>query len=185
MDIYLIRHTTPEIEKGICYGQTDLALASSFPEELKQIKEKRVRDFDRIYASPLKRCLQLADEFGNQVRTDARLMEMNFGAWEMEAWDDIPADQLNPWMADFVNTRVPEGEAFQDLIIRVNEALHEILESDLERVMIVTHAGVIRAVLGFFLGLQPENLFRLNVDYGGITRVEVKRGMYNVKYINR
>ena len=24
MEIYLVRHTTPNIKKGICYGQTDI-----------------------------------------------------------------------------------------------------------------------------------------------------------------
>ena len=26
MEIYLIRHTSPLVEKGVCYGQADLAL---------------------------------------------------------------------------------------------------------------------------------------------------------------
>lgn len=185
MDLILIRHTSPEVGKGICYGQTDLALAPSFIEELKEVKGKIPQGFDTVYTSPLIRCSWLADELGGQVHTDARLMEMNFGAWEMTPWNDISADELNPWMADFVNTAVPEGEAFQDLIMRVNEVLNEILKSELERVVIVTHGGVIRAALGFFLGLAPENVFRLNIDYGGVTRVNVNRGMYNVKYINR
>ena len=37
MDIYLVRHTTPKIDKGICYGQSDLELADSYPEEFKAI----------------------------------------------------------------------------------------------------------------------------------------------------
>lgn len=185
MDIILIRHTTPEIEKGICYGQTDLALADTFAEELSALRQKLSVDADVIYSSPLKRCHQLAKELGVEIKTDARLMEMNFGNWEMKAWNDIAASELNPWMADFVNTRVPEGEAFLDLISRVNAFLLEIIESGLKSVVIVTHAGVIRAALGFFLGLARENVFRLNIDYGGITRVKVKRGVYNVNYINR
>ena len=38
-EIYLIRHTTPEVEKGVCYGQTDLNLKNTFPQEAKRIKE--------------------------------------------------------------------------------------------------------------------------------------------------
>ena len=30
MEIFLIRHTTPKIEKGICYGQTDLDITTTF-----------------------------------------------------------------------------------------------------------------------------------------------------------
>jgi len=34
MEIYLIRHTTPDVAKGICYGQTDLDVANTFEEEV-------------------------------------------------------------------------------------------------------------------------------------------------------
>ena len=39
MDIYLVRHTTPKIDKGICYVQSDLVLVDSYPEEFKTIKD--------------------------------------------------------------------------------------------------------------------------------------------------
>ncbi len=185
MDILLIRHTTPRVEKGICYGQTDLELADTFAQELRMLKSQWSDKCELIYTSPLRRCAQLAEELSSTVRTDARLMEMDFGTWEMKPWNDIPEQELNPWMADFVTVRVPKGESFQELMARVNEFLAEILAENHERIAIVSHAGVIRAALGFFMGLPPENVFRLNIDYGSISEVSVKHGMYQVKYINR
>ncbi len=40
---------------------------------------------------------------------------MNFGDWEIKNWNDIPPEQLNPWMEDFVNIRVSNGESFVEL----------------------------------------------------------------------
>ena len=40
MLIHLIRHTKPEIAAGICYGQTDLELASSFTQEADTVLSK-------------------------------------------------------------------------------------------------------------------------------------------------
>jgi hypothetical protein len=39
------------------------------------------------------------------------------GWWtlKMKNWDVIDPDELNPWMADFVTIRVPNGESFTDL----------------------------------------------------------------------
>ena len=37
MEIYLVRHTTPAIEKGVCYGQTDLNVAETFEEEVELV----------------------------------------------------------------------------------------------------------------------------------------------------
>jgi alpha-ribazole phosphatase len=37
-NIFLIRHTTPAVAKGICYGQTDLDITESFVEEAEAIR---------------------------------------------------------------------------------------------------------------------------------------------------
>ena len=61
MEIYLIRHTTPSIKKGICYGQTDVDLNfDTFEFELCEIKKKLPSNIDIFYCSPLTRCLKLA-----------------------------------------------------------------------------------------------------------------------------
>src|SRR5580692_7160561 len=60
-EIYLIRHTTPAIGKGICYGQSDLDITSSFREEADLIRQ-HIPDYIRfIHSSPLRRCALLAE----------------------------------------------------------------------------------------------------------------------------
>ena len=52
MEIYLVRHTTPAIKKGVCYGQTDVDLNSdTFESELREIKNKLPSNIDRFYCS--------------------------------------------------------------------------------------------------------------------------------------
>ena len=86
MEIYLVRHTTPEVGKGICYGQADLSLSGSFELEMQRLKNFLPKTFDIIYSSPLQRCRQMASILANEVEYDSRLMEMNFGDWEMKSW---------------------------------------------------------------------------------------------------
>ena len=71
MEIYIIRHTTPDIEKGICYGQSDLNLVDNYAEEFEAIKSKipTTKTF-KIISSPLKRCALLAQQFSNTVTFD-------------------------------------------------------------------------------------------------------------------
>ena len=33
MRLHFIRHTRPDIARGVCYGQSDIPLAASFAEE--------------------------------------------------------------------------------------------------------------------------------------------------------
>ena len=52
MEVYLIRHTTPKIGKGVCYGQTDLEVESTFFEkELHAIQQNLPDTFDQVYTS--------------------------------------------------------------------------------------------------------------------------------------
>ena len=94
MKLFLIRHTSLQVPSGICYGQSDIDVASSFMNEALVTQQKLISSpFDAIYASPLQRCLKLANTLNlGEPMTDNRLMELNFGDWEMSAWDDIPRD---------------------------------------------------------------------------------------------
>jgi len=105
MEIYLIRHTTPKVEKGICYGQTDLDITESFETEAAAIKERLPAGIERVFSSPLQRCAKLAHQlFPHQtISFHPTLMELNCGEWEMQHWDAIPKPESNPgWMILFM-----------------------------------------------------------------------------------
>lgn len=146
MEIYLVRHTETVCEKGICYGQTDVALKASYLEQFESIKSQIPAD-STIYSSPLSRCMLLANHLSPNIITDSRLMEMNFGDWEMQKWDAIPEADFTPWMNDFVNVAVPNGESFVNLHDRVSDFLTtDFSTNNSNSITIVTHAGVIRSI---------------------------------------
>ncbi|MEM1086962.1 MAG: histidine phosphatase family protein, partial [Pseudomonadota bacterium] len=126
MALILLRHTTPQVAEGICYGQTDLSLAGSFESEA-QAALDTLPEFEAIITSPLERCRQLADFIGLQtnlnVTEDTRLMEMDFGAWEGVAWDDIPRDEIDEWAEDILHARPHGGESVAMLRDRSRTAL--------------------------------------------------------------
>ena len=50
MNIYLIRHTSVDVPKGMCYGQSDVPLRSTFEEEAAAVKAGIASiAFDRAY----------------------------------------------------------------------------------------------------------------------------------------
>lgn len=174
MEVYLVRHTETVCEKGICYGQADVALQEDYIQEFKVIKEQIPADAI-VYSSPLLRCTLLADYLSNSnYTTDIRLMEMNFGDWEMKNWDDINPSELNPWMQDFVNVRVPNGESFTDLYGRVIDFLENGLHKNTSKpVVIIAHAGVIRSILCKMSNLPLKDAFKNKVDFGSVTKIEL------------
>ena len=65
MEIYLIRHTSVDVPAGYAYGQTDVPLKPTFEEEAEEVK-KGLSDhtFDKVWTSPLTRCVRLANYCG-------------------------------------------------------------------------------------------------------------------------
>jgi alpha-ribazole phosphatase len=170
MEIYFIRHTAPLIEKGICYGQSDVTLAASFEQERAQLNAQLPDSFDAVYSSPLMRCERLASTMTERPLTlDDRLKEVDFGDWEMQSWNDIPQPELDIWMKDFVNVSPPNGESMLDLQRRVLSWWKEVEQLSFERVAVVTHAGVIRVLHAHFENIPLDKSFgKFRIDCGGV-----------------
>lgn len=187
MDIYLIRHTKTETVNGLCYGQSDVALADSFEDEARFIRE-RLPDLlgdCLIISSPLSRCVQLAQTFSKPIKTDDRLQEVNFGDWENQRFDEIDANLLKNWTENFVTMPPPNGENFSDLCRRAGSFWDELLaQKQAEQVLLITHAGVIRALFAHVLQLPPANAFKLKVDVGSIHKLQHINDYTYVHYIN-
>ncbi len=174
MAIYLVRHTTPDIEKGICYGQTDLGLASSYVEEFKVVLNQLPTSMDIVYTSPLKRCLQLAKVIDPNPIKEERLKEIDFGDWELQKWDEIPEDEIQPWYDDYVNVPSKNGESLADLAQRVL-AFYKILDVKPDQnICLVAHSGVIRVILAYLKGIPLKDCFQDigKIEYGGVFVVE-------------
>lgn len=187
MELYLIRHTTPDVAEGVCYGQTDIGLATSFDDELARLQEKLAGLAPvACYSSPLQRCARLAQALDQAPQHDERLKELSFGAWEMQPWDGISPQALEQWGEDYVNSAPPDGETFSALHRRAAHFLHEIsLRQHVGPVLAVTHAGVIRALLAEVLRLPLQEVFRFYLDYGGVTKLQLGGPAPVVAYVNR
>jgi alpha-ribazole phosphatase len=172
MFIYLIRHTKPAIEKGICYGQTDLNLVDSFEEEAAVIKNVLPASISHVYSSPLIRCRRLAEHlFDTDIQFHDDLMELHCGSWEMQLWDRIPANELQPWMENFVQVRVPGGESYMDLFARTVNRYEQIISGSLPAA-IVAHGGVIRSILSHVTGTPLVESFQVfPLYYGAVARI--------------
>ena len=84
MLIHLIRHTTPKVESGICYGNSDLEVTNTFNEERDVVLSKLSNHYDVVFTSPLSRCAKLAGFINSpKHHADDRLKEYNFGDWRL------------------------------------------------------------------------------------------------------
>jgi len=173
VEIYLIRHTTPKIEKGVCYGQADIGVSSTFKKEVETIQSKiNVNEDSVIYTSPLKRCVLLAKKISDTIIYDHRLKELDFGNWELHTWDTINQNDLNKWMNNFVYEQVPNGESYTNLHTRSTSFFQEILQLHKKQVFIITHAGVIRSIIAHILKMDLKDSFNIKINYGAIIHLK-------------
>ncbi len=185
MKIHLIRHTTPEVEAGICYGQTDLGLAKSFAREREHVHTKLDTPYDALFSSPLQRCSLLADTIEAKARhIDERLMEYDFGDWEMRPWSDFKSGLEKSWMDNFIDQPAPNGESILIMQARVRAFWQELLKQRFDTVAVVTHSGVQRLIHADILQTPLTHLFRLQLDFGAVFEVEYSResGLQTLKH---
>ena len=171
--IYLIRHTQPAVAKGFCYGQTDLDVADSFEYEAIQILEKMNCDGEvKVISSPLNRCLKLAEYLfpGQEINLEAEIMELDFGKWEMNRWDDLDPEILKAWGNNFLSTPPPGGENFNQLFYRVCRFWKE-LDVENRNYAIVAHDGVIRCILSHLLEMPLKKAFSFEIPYGTVIQL--------------
>ncbi|MCF8186698.1 MAG: alpha-ribazole phosphatase [Sulfuritalea sp.] len=192
MDVYLVRHTKPNVTAGVCYGQTDVGLAESFDTEWSMLKPKLEHlTSPVIFSSPLKRCAQLAQRAVNDFNfssplTDARLLELNFGDWELKSWQDIPQGIAGEWTDEHVMQAPPNGESYVDLHRRAKEFLYDLaMYQNIKQALVFTHAGVIRALVTEALKVPLKEASRVEVNYGSVTHIALEAGVTRLEFVNR
>lgn len=188
MKLTLVRHTRLNIGTGICYGQTDVDVSKHFADESAQLNNK-LNDygFDAVYASPLQRCAKLAQALNKgDIQYDARLKELHFGDWEMQAWDSIPRDYFDEWAQNYGHMAPPNGETFAELQARGVDFIQTLQTQHAhEHALVVTHGGMIRAIIGHILNMPLKGLFRIHIDYASATQVDFCGDMPSIEYVNR
>ena len=151
MPLTVMRHPPTAAAPGLCYGRHDPGLAPGWEARIDALAPAlAVRS---IVTSPA--------ALGVALQEDARLQELDFGAWEGRPWSGIPRAESDPWAEDPHRRAPPGGETFAALAARTARALAEAPPGAL----ILCHAGPIRAMLMARGGLSFAQAFARPVPY--------------------
>lgn len=153
MQLYLVRHPSPVVPPGVCYGRTDLEVAPQVLGAAAAQLRQRLPDVS-VYTSPLQRCAALARLLSPDARTDARLAELDFGSWEMQRWDDIARDEIDAWAGDVVHYRPGGGESVYQMAQRTAQFRASL--EDEPAAIVICHAGTMRLLAAAQRGLGPD-----------------------------
>ena len=159
MTIYLIRHGKTEAnEKHLYCGSTDLPLSAAGREELKNLcyDIKNVR----FLTSGMKRTNEtLQILFGDvPYAVDPRFREVDFGIFEMKSYEQLKdAPEYQAWITGDNEANIPPmGESGVQMKERVLEAFTETKEDT----CIITHGGVIAAIMEHLFPDEGKNRYQ-------------------------
>jgi alpha-ribazole phosphatase/probable phosphoglycerate mutase len=195
MRLSLVRHAeTTEDARRRCYGRLDVGLSARGRTQCESLAEWfRHEPVGGVVASPAIRAREtaaaIAAPHGLTVEVADSLRELDFGELEGRRYDEIA--QSDPelyerWMSAPTTVRFPGGESYADLEARAADAIATLVRHPSGRsVVVVTHGGVIRAVLRSVLGFPAEHLFRIAVDPASVTTVEWVEGEPIIRGLNR
>lgn len=135
--------------------------------------------WDRIISSPLVRCSAfaraLAEKLGTPYHEDKRLMEVGFGDWEGLTGEQLRLRDpqiLARFYLDPARQRPQDAERLEDFQSRVSAVFEDIHRAHAgRRVLLVTHAGVIRAVIAHVVRAPVSALYRISVPTASLARV--------------
>jgi alpha-ribazole phosphatase len=179
--IDLIRHGQPEGGRKFRGNRVDDPLTELGWQQMRE----GVGDFrawDQLYTSPLQRCHAFAEEYSNQnnkkLEIIENLKEVGFGRWEGLTPTEVQETYPEEWRAFYANPVVhpPQGaEHVSALVQRVGAVLDSLQTQHQDaHLLLVAHAGVIRAAITYTLGQPLERMYDLKIELGRITRLSLE-----------
>ena len=161
LKVYFIRH-------GETYGNTlkryiGVTDESIRAESVKVIQNKRYPRVDFIYMSPLKRCCETAAIIYPEQPLSKLddLKECDFGDFENKNYQELADnDDYQKWIDSNATLPFPNGEDMkifrkrcEDIFIGI---INQSLAKDFKQIAIVTHGGVIMAIMERFNQIKQE-----------------------------
>lgn len=166
MPFYLIRHAQPLIAPNRCYGRSDIPAVAVTAAEISALQAQLPPQQNlQFFSSPLQRCAQLAQQLANgrPVNYSPGLQELDFGAWELQPWAQIPRAALDAWASDLQHFAPPGGESFAQLCKRVGQFIQQCDPRAAN--ILVTHSGVIKVFYHLLHGHTCEEVASRQIPY--------------------
>ncbi|HEV8562050.1 MAG TPA: histidine phosphatase family protein [Actinophytocola sp.] len=162
----------------ICHAATAATRHTAFPGDEPLPVTGTAGPLPRIHralSGPELRCRQTAEMLGLEPEIDERLRECDYGTWRGRTLEELTGaepDAVQVWLSD--PTAAPHGgESIMDLVTRAGAWLDE-LPSVHQRVAVVTHPSVIKAVLVHAIRATPESFWR--IDIAPLSRTSLAAG---------
>lgn len=176
--IDLLRHGEPVGGRAYRGNRIDDPLSELGWHQMRSILTGEV-PWQRIVTSPMTRCRDFAQEvavkYDLPVTIEHDLREVGFGDWEGKTPEEILAtepEQYHAFYEDPVANRPAGAEELELFFRRATQTFTRLADQFREQhLLLVTHAGIIRAIVTGVLEAPLASMYRLKIDYAGLCRI--------------
>ncbi len=181
-EVLLVRHGEPVLKNALL-GSTDSPLSDLGWQQLENTFAN-LGEFDQLIASPLSRCASFAQHFASEYNVplliEEQWRECHFGDWDGRRYQELHQrhpEAVSEFFNDPARFPPPNGEVLTEFNQRVDQALSQLVKRNPgKRVVVLTHAGVIRSLVGACLGMSrlSNAVFqKFSVDYASVTHLSI------------
>lgn len=198
MYLYLIRHGQTDANVNKIYqGNANVPLNDKGKEQAKVIAWRfKSYPIESMYSSNLERALETARAINQYhdltLNIENDLQEISLGEWQGKTRSQVEKEyaefiKKRRELDDIYTTAVPGGESYQALEKRAMAMLNAIVDTNKhEHVAIVTHGGVIKAIIGHILNLphQKRNAFDIYNTSITVLKYSEEKQRFKIKVLN-
>lgn len=195
--IYMVRHgetiLTPD-RKFSGVGKLNPPLTEEGRQQARKVAAEIAKiKPDVLISSPLQRTRDTAEEIakatGLKPIYDEAWYECSFGQWDGLSVDEVKLkwpSEYTSWISSSAFTP-PGGESYDDLAARIEPAFDALAEKyPAQKVVVVTHNGVIKQLASLVLEGNPNSLFHIDVSPCSISSFSIwpSDGLRAIRSIN-
>lgn len=169
---------------GVCLNETGKVEVHRLVERFREIP------LQAIYSSPLERALETAETIARtqklEVNRNSAFDEVDFGEWTGKSFDTLSGDEVwRRFNSVRSATRIPGGESFLEVQTRAVTELERLsLQHNNARIVIVSHADVIKAAVGYFTTTPIDLLQRIEISPCSVSVVVIDKDSSRLLTIN-
>lgn len=182
--LILVRHGQTDLNKEkVYYGRLDIPInetGKKQAEKTREILETLKIDYDRIYASTMRRAIETAGILNYKnllIEQSSLIREMNFGIFEGFTYKELVErfpDKVKKSAEDWKNYSYETGEnpvMLQKRAVEFAESLDKSKDN-----LVVTHWGIICSLLSYYISKDLDGYWKYDIKNGGIAIINFHKG---------
>ena len=190
--LYLVRHGETDWNRsGQIMGSRPVPLNANGMSQARELAQRlSTLPIQKLYSSPVDRARQTADIVASALQVPVTiengLTEIGVGEWEGKFWDELVDDiaRIN-FYASPQDARPPGGETLREVQSRAVAAVQRTcLDEESGPVVLVSHADIVRAILGHYLRIDLELVRQMRIDHASLSALDLNGTLADLLFLN-